>query len=43
MSADEAVEVCRRIGFPVMLKASQGGGGKGMRLVRREADVREGF
>ena len=31
--ADEAVEACRRIGFPVMLKASQGGGGKGMRLV----------
>ena len=43
VSADEAVEVCRRIGFPVMLKASQGGGGKGMRLVRREADVREAF
>ena len=39
--ADEAVEACRRIGFPVMLKASQGGGGKGMRLARSEDEVRE--
>ena len=42
-SAAEAVEVCRGIGFPVMLKASMGGGGKGMRLVRREEDVAEMF
>lgn len=41
--ADEAVEACRRIGFPVMLKASQGGGGKGMRLARSEDEVREAF
>lgn len=34
---------CRRIGFPVMLKASQGGGGKGMRLARSEDEVREAF
>lgn len=33
----------RRIGFPVMLKASQGGGGKGMRLARSEDEVREAF
>lgn len=40
-SAEEAVEVARKIGFPVMLKASMGGGGKGMRLITREEDVVE--
>lgn len=40
-SAGEAVEVARKIGFPVMLKASMGGGGKGMRLITREEDVKE--
>ena len=40
-SVDEALEAARRIGFPVMLKAAMGGGGKGMRLVRSEADVAE--
>ncbi len=40
-SGEEAVEVCRKIGFPVMVKASQGGGGKGMRLIEREEDVIE--
>ncbi len=38
---EEAVEVCKQIGFPVMLKASMGGGGKGMRLIHREEDVVE--
>ncbi|OPL09129.1 MAG: pyruvate carboxylase [delta proteobacterium ML8_F1] len=33
-SAEEAVEVARRIGCPVMLKAAAGGGGRGMRIVR---------
>ena len=32
--ADEAAEVARRFGFPVLLKAAAGGGGKGMRVVR---------
>lgn len=38
---EEALKICREIGFPVMLKASQGGGGKGMRLIEREEDVVE--
>ena len=40
-SAEEAVKVAKKIGFPVMLKASMGGGGKGMRLIEREEDVAE--
>jgi propionyl-CoA carboxylase alpha chain len=38
-----AVEIAAAIGYPVMMKASAGGGGKGMRLAWNEADVREGF
>ena len=41
--ADEAVAVAREIGYPVMLKASAGGGGKGMRIAAGEDEVREGF
>ncbi len=41
--ADQAVEVAARIGYPVMLKASAGGGGKGMRVAWNEAECREGF
>jgi len=37
----EAARVAREIGYPVMLKAAMGGGGKGMRLVRRDADLAE--
>jgi propionyl-CoA carboxylase alpha chain len=40
---EEAVRIAVEIGFPVMMKASAGGGGKGMRLAWSEADVREGF
>ncbi len=40
---DHAVEISSDIGFPVMMKASAGGGGKGMRLAWSEKDVREGF
>jgi propionyl-CoA carboxylase alpha chain len=40
---DEACRIAGDIGYPVMMKASAGGGGKGMRLAYSEADVREGF
>ncbi|WBH17711.1 acetyl-CoA carboxylase biotin carboxylase subunit [Sphingomonas radiodurans] len=42
-STDHAVEIASGIGYPVMMKASAGGGGKGMRLAWSEQDVREGF
>jgi acetyl-CoA carboxylase biotin carboxylase subunit len=38
-SAEEVTEVCNRIGFPVMLKAAAGGGGKGMRLVHKPEEL----
>ncbi|MBF0165318.1 MAG: ATP-grasp domain-containing protein, partial [Magnetococcales bacterium] len=42
-SAEEAVAVARTIGYPVMIKASAGGGGKGMRLARNDREVAEGW
>ena len=41
--AEEAVAVSNEIGFPVMLKASAGGGGKGMRIARDDDGARESF
>ncbi len=38
---DEAIEVGREIGYPILLKASAGGGGKGIRIVRREEELKE--
>src|SRR6187551_2213207 len=42
-TTDDAVKIAKDIGYPVMMKASAGGGGKGMRLAWSEKDVREGF
>ncbi len=41
--AEGAVRVARDIGYPVMIKAAAGGGGKGMRIARNDAEAREGF
>jgi len=39
----EAMEIADEIGYPVMIKASAGGGGKGMRIAYSKAEVAEGF
>jgi propionyl-CoA carboxylase alpha chain len=41
--ADEAVKISGQIGYPVMIKASAGGGGKGMRIAWSDPRSREGF
>jgi propionyl-CoA carboxylase alpha chain len=41
--ADQAEKIAGQIGYPVMIKASAGGGGKGMRIAWSEAEVRDGF
>src|SRR5210317_912527 len=41
--ADEAVKISNEIGYPVMIKASAGGGGKGMRIAWNDDEAREGF
>jgi propionyl-CoA carboxylase alpha chain len=40
---DHAVKIAREIGYPVMIKASAGGGGKGLRVAQDDAQCREGF
>ncbi|MCP8883328.1 acetyl/propionyl/methylcrotonyl-CoA carboxylase subunit alpha [Devosia sp. XJ19-1] len=41
--AEHAVTIAKSIGYPVMIKASAGGGGKGMRIAWTDAEAREGF
>lgn len=42
-SEEEAIKICNEIGYPVMLKASMGGGGKGMRLIHSEEDIKDAY
>ncbi|MNK31627.1 2-oxoglutarate carboxylase small subunit [compost metagenome] len=42
-STEEAVKIANEIGYPVMIKASAGGGGKGIRVAHSDADMAEGF
>ena len=41
--AETAVTIAQKIGYPVMIKAAAGGGGKGMRIAANDADIRDGF
>lgn len=41
--AEEGLTCAQRIGFPIMIKASEGGGGKGIRKVDREADFKQSY
>jgi propionyl-CoA carboxylase alpha chain len=41
--AEEAVKIAQKVGYPVMIKASAGGGGKGMRIAYTDEETREGF
>lgn len=42
-NADEAIKISKEIGYPVMIKASAGGGGKGMRIAWNDTEAREGY
>jgi propionyl-CoA carboxylase alpha chain len=41
--SDHAVEIANKLGYPVMLKATAGGGGKGLRVARNDEECRDGF
>jgi propionyl-CoA carboxylase alpha chain len=42
-TTEEAVRIANQIGYPIMIKASAGGGGKGIRVAHSDADMAEGF
>jgi len=42
-TVDEAAAMAQKIGYPVMIKASEGGGGKGIRLAKNVEELRTGF
>lgn len=41
--ADHCLEICKKLEFPLMIKASEGGGGKGIRMVHKDEDVRNAY
>jgi propionyl-CoA carboxylase alpha chain len=43
LNGEHAVEIANKLGYPVMLKATAGGGGKGMRVARNDDECRDGF
>src|SRR5699024_11579353 len=43
VSSDEAVDIAREIGYPIMLKASAGGGGIGMQAVNSDQELTKAF
>ena len=43
LTADDAVKVGREIGYPVLVKASSGGGGRGMKVAKNDAEMKEAF
>jgi len=43
LSAEEAISVAKSIGYPIIIKASAGGGGKGMRVVKEDAELESAF
>ena len=42
-TSDEAIQIAKNVGFPVMIKASAGGGGKGMRIAFNEGDIPDAY
>ena len=43
LTADDAIKVGREIGYPVLVKASSGGGGRGMKVAKSDAEMKEAF
>lgn len=43
IDAEQGIEIAKKLGYPVMIKASAGGGGKGMRIAWNNEEMRENF